>query len=388
MLSCENGNLKFMQALKKKKIEPAIPLGSKGIFHPETVGTDWDEPQELTVIGFMQRKVTYEGIDYSWHEYLLYKPRLPFYWLIYNEGHWSFGQSVPAGDVSAGPRGARYGGSSFKIYDRGEPKVNYVLGEFYWEVSVGETVKAADYIAPPDMLSRETSQNPSAGKKDANSKRDRKNREINYTVSRYVPVEEIEKAFKVKDLRRPISVAPNQPYPHKDIYKFWGLACLVGFLLVLFVAAASHKNKVVTVSKQLQPSDPKTITTDEFTLKGGDNIAISMNNAPWIHAEGKFLDAGGKAVPNSEFGVYSGKTVYLDALPGGKYKLQCTMKWKTMTSASPSFRLTVQQDVPHFSHIFWLFAGIMALPVCVMFHHLSFSARRWKDSDYSPFNTG
>ena len=98
MLSCDHGNLKFMQALKKKKIEPIIPLGSKGTFDPEIVGADWwEEPQELTVIGWMVRKVTYEGIDYTWHEYLLYKPRHPFYWLIYNDGHWSFGQSVPAG---------------------------------------------------------------------------------------------------------------------------------------------------------------------------------------------------------------------------------------------------------------------------------------------------
>ena len=94
-----------------------------------------------------------------------------------------------------------------------------------------------------------------------------------------------------------------------------------------------------------------------------------------------------KPVPGSEFGVNSGKVVYLDALPGGKYKLQFQTKWKTMTSASPNFTVHVRQDVPHFSHIFWLFVGVMILPAAVMVHHISFSMRRWKDSDYSPWQT-
>ena len=387
MLSCDHGNLKFMQALAKKKIEPILPLGSKGILDPEVAGTDWEEPQELTVIGFMQRKVTYEGIDYSWHEYLLYKPRLPFYWLIYNDGHWSFGQSVSAGDVSAGPRQAYYGGSSFKIYDRGEPVVNHVLGEFYWEVNVGERVKSVDYIAPPDMLSRETTQDPVALKKDPNSKRDKKNREINYTVSRYVPVEEIEKAFNVEELRRPVSIAPNQPYPHKGIYLYWLGACVAAFFVVLLVLAFSRRNNVTTITRQLQPADPKVITSEELEIKGGDNIAIKLTAADWVHAEGKFLDEQDRIVPGSEFGVSSGKTVYLDALPGGKYKVQIQTSWRTTTSASPNFALTVKQDVPHFSHIFWLGLGIMILPLGVMIHHITFSVRRWQESDYGPWQT-
>ena len=283
MLSCDHGNLKFLQALGKKKIEPILPLGSKGVFDPEVVNTDWEEPQELTVIGFMQRKVTYEGIDYSWHEYLLYKPRLPFYWLIYNEGHWSFGQSVPAGDVKAGPTEAYYAGSGFKIFDRGEPVVNYVLGEFYWEVNVGERVKSADYIHPPDMLSRETNQNPSTGsKKNPNAKRDKKNREINYTVSRYVPVEEIEKAFGRDDLREPVSIAPNQPYPHKDIYKIWALMCAAALFLVLVVYATSERHLVYGNNKtySFQPADSKEVITEPFTLEGGDNICVSVNCFP------------------------------------------------------------------------------------------------------------
>lgn len=387
MLSCDHGNLKFLEALKKKKIEPLIPLGSKGTFDPDVVNTDWDGPQELTIIGFMQRKVTYEGIDYIWYEYLLYGPRLPFYWLIYNQGHWSFGKSVPAGDVSAGPRSARYGGSQFKIYDRSEPEVTYVIGEFYWEVNVGERVKSSDYIAPPDLLSRETNQNPNAGSKGRDSKRDRKNREINYTVSRYVPVEEIESAFGVHDLRQPTSIAPNQPYPYKNIYMHWFGACVAAFFVVLFVYVTSARKPVVSLTKQLQPSDSRIVDSDLFPIEGGENISIYVRGTQWVYVDGSFIDEQGKKVPGSEFGVYSGKTVYLPALAEGKYKMQFSTRWKTMTSASPSFSVIVKQDVPHFSHVFWLGVAIMVIPVGVIFHHFSFSTRRWQDSDFSPFNS-
>jgi hypothetical protein len=379
--------LEFLQALRKRKIEPIFALGSKGTFDPNVVNTDWESPQELMVIGFMQRKVTYEGVDYKWDEYLLYKPRMPFYWLINNQGHWSFGQSIPAGEVNAGAKGANYAGRDFKIYDRGEPVVDYVLGEFYWEVNVGDVVKSADYIAPPDMLSRETNQNPTAPPKSADSKRDKKNREINYTVSRYVPVEEVEKAFGVTDLERPHGIAPNQPYPHKPIYRTWGLMVVAALLVLALVLGTSKRTLVNSMTKQLQPADSKVINTDPFQINGWDNVAINVHGTQWVHVSGKFIDEKGQAVAGSDFGVYTGETVYLSPLPSGKYHLQYNANWQNPSLASPSFTVQVRQDVPHFSHIFWLGLGVMGLPFCILIHHWIFDARRWSNSDYSPYSS-
>ncbi len=391
LLSCDQGNLEFLTALQKKNIEPILPLGSKGVFTAEVAGTDWEEPQELTIIGFMHRLVTYEGLDYTWHEYLLYKPRLPFYWLIYNDGHWSFGQSVPAGDVSVSATRAHVGGSTFKIFERGNPKVNYVLGEFYWEVQQGETVDAEDYIAPPLLLSREVSYVSGPPKKGSRSKSGNKNREINYTVSRYVPVEEIEKAFEVEGLRQPSSIAPNQPYPYKDIYKVWGWMCLAALFLVMLVTGTRSSKQVYRNSFTIPAANPRTIKSrTTVSIESGKNIAVSLGGTQWVHIAGKLLEqTDNTPIPGSEFGVFTDKTVYLDALPPGEYNLEFYTTWRNATSitSSPTFWVTIKQDVPHFSQMFWLFAGVMVIPFCVLLHHGSFDTRRWKDSDFSPYNT-
>ncbi|MBI1895223.1 MAG: DUF4178 domain-containing protein, partial [Acidobacteria bacterium] len=49
---------------KQERIDPKIPLGSRGKL----------EGAEFEVIGFQVRTITVDGIDYSWSEYLLFHP--------------------------------------------------------------------------------------------------------------------------------------------------------------------------------------------------------------------------------------------------------------------------------------------------------------------------
>ena len=113
-----------------------------------------------------------------------------------------------------------YDGETFKIYDRGTAYVRYVLGEFYWQVTVGEQVNTSDYIAPPCMLSYERSgYGPS--------------QEVTISEGHYITVEEIEEKFGVKDLPRPWGVGVVQPRPSPG-GKFW--FTWFGFLFYLFFA--------------------------------------------------------------------------------------------------------------------------------------------------------
>ena len=82
-------------------------------------------------------------------------PAVGFRWLVCSDGHWSYVQPVAPGAVELAP--VRYDGVAFETFSRAHLRVDEVLGELYWLVQEGERVFGEDYIAPPAMLSCETS---------------------------------------------------------------------------------------------------------------------------------------------------------------------------------------------------------------------------------------
>ncbi|GAA4448653.1 DUF4178 domain-containing protein [Novipirellula rosea] len=212
LLDANHGKLAYLQTLKAKEIYPVVPIGSEGVFF----GTKY------TVIGIMERFALYEGKTYPWMEYLLHNHELGFRWLVENQNHWSFVEPVSFMGSTFGSQ-VTYNGDSFRIYDRGVAYVRYVVGEFYWRVTVGDSVQTADYIAPPKMLSIEESKTKSS-------------EERNVSQGTYLYPEQIEAAFGISGVRRAWGVGPMQPGPKlgKEFYLSWG-----GFLgLILLVQLA------------------------------------------------------------------------------------------------------------------------------------------------------
>lgn len=386
MLDCDHGDLKFLKALGKKKVTPRLKLGSVGRFDPADIEADWEGPRDYKVIGFVRKKVTYEGIDYKWEEYLLYCPRQPFSWLVCSEGHWSFGQGVPAGDAYARGSVAEYDGRSFRIFDRSRPVVDWVIGEFYWKVSLGETVRSSDYISPPWMLSRETAVDPKEERQPKKNRRKKKQGEVNYTLLHYLPVEKVEQAFDVTDLGEPSGVAPNQVYPYKSIYKTFamlaGIAIAIGFLMF----ASSGRRLLYSKSIQFQPGQTAEVLQPlSSSISGGDNIEVKVTATQWVYVEGEIIDP--KTGKKREFGVPNGQAVYLSSLPKGQYDLRVRAKWKNKSGASPYFALQIREDVPRAGPLVVLIIVLGIVPAFVALHHLSFATRRWAESDYSPFQS-
>jgi hypothetical protein len=186
LLDVEQGNLRYLSTLRPSRIAPLIPLGTIGAFG----GTSY------TVIGFLVRSVTEEGVVYRWQEYLLYNPSVGFRWLVHSDDHWNFVTPVSPGEVDDRFQRANYAGKSFRLFQTGLATVRHVLGEFYWKVEVGEEVQTRDLIHPPEALSIETAQG-----------------EQNTSLGIYVRPAEIEKAFGVTNLRRSWSIGMNQPGP-------------------------------------------------------------------------------------------------------------------------------------------------------------------------------
>ncbi|MEO8875308.1 MAG: DUF4178 domain-containing protein, partial [Polyangiaceae bacterium] len=167
----------------QQRRDPWIPLGAMGTLQ----GVMW------LVIGYMERSAVIEGESYFWNEYLLYEATHGYRWLVFDEGSFAFCESVAAGDVDLGgyPHVVRKGGRAFKMRNANPARVEYVLGEFYWKVTVGETVHAEDFEAGGLVLSSEQA-----------------NGEINWTLATPMAVDVVQRAFNISDRAAP-TAAPN-----------------------------------------------------------------------------------------------------------------------------------------------------------------------------------
>jgi hypothetical protein len=140
-----------MQVLARQSAarqKPVFALGTEG-----TLGGT-----KYMVIGYIERSAFVEGEQFFWQEYLLWSQTVGFRWLMLDEGNWLFVNPISAADVQCNEYQAVWHGRTFQLRNRNDARVEYVLGEFYWKVEVGETVAATDFVAGNDVLSREKTQ--------------------------------------------------------------------------------------------------------------------------------------------------------------------------------------------------------------------------------------
>jgi DNA-directed RNA polymerase subunit RPC12/RpoP len=410
LLDVNGGRLSYLKTLEPKGGGKTIPLG----------GTAEFEGRAFTVIGYMTRSVEFEGVRYFWHEYLLYDPAVGFRWLVESDGHWSYVKPVAPGEVTES-NGAFYGGRRFKLFQDAAARVEYIEGEFYWKVEAGEQARAADYVAPPLMLSKEVPIASGRKKKGAIEAE-----EINWSLGTYTPVKEIERKFGVS-LASPSTVAPNQPWPNKKIYGYWALLMVIACAVGLFTLATAPRKTVFTQVYTLQPTPtptpaPPTLTpapppaeagtektqvifTDPISLDGWRNIRITGRanvNNNWLYVSGDLINEETGLVQQFELpmesyqGVEDGEawsegdaeqTDYLPALPEGRYTMRLEAQWENWNQATPpQVSVSVEQGVPRLLNLLFVLIALSVLPLLVGFRHLQFERRRWADSAFNPYD--
>jgi hypothetical protein len=413
LLDVSHGRLEFMQALQPPKTPPIIPIGSVGEL----------EGVRQMVIGFMVRSVEFEGVRYYWEEFLLYNPQIGFRWLVRSDDNWSYVQAVAPGDVvhrtgRFGGKGdtVQYQGERFKIYQDAITRVEYVIGEFYWKVAVGEQARAVDYVHPPRMLSMEASLVQLGVEEVTEPATKRRNKkvssaptgEINWSLGTYMKHKEVEKAFGITGLPRTSKIAPNQLFPHKKVYKYWGVMLAATFLLGFMFIATGSREKVFDQTFALQPvanaEGTQVIFSEPFQLKGRRNIRVTARSNvdnSWLYLEGDLIDDATGEVQSFSMpveyyhGVDDGESwsegsqspdTHLSAMPAGQYMLRLEVQWeKWQQPATVSVR--IDQGIPRILHLFLAMLLVSIIPIFVAIQHFSFEKRRWADSDYSPFGS-
>lgn len=385
LVSVQTGNLQVIARLAKKA-KPRIPLGTKGKF----------ADGELTVIGYVERSALVDHQWWSFEEYLLHAPGTGFRWLVCSDGHWSYVQPVAPGAVELAP--VKYEGVEFKLFQRADLRVDVVLGEFYWLVEAGERVIGEDYVAPPAMLSCETSKT-----------------EQTWSLSSYLKPKEVQAAFApaTVDLPSPTGVAPNQPYGLHGVGRI-GAVAFVALLAVGAIKCNSAKNDIKhTQRAELQPTrttgwgDPLSSTgaseaapnvtfSEPFHLDAKKNIEIDLragvsNNWAYVAVDLVNEKTGSLVSFDKNIEYYYGydggeswtegsqtASQVLGPMEAGDYVLR--LEGTTGSTSGVDLSITVRQDVFRLLY-FGIAALILGIPFGLLWYHAhGFEKKRWENA--------
>jgi len=413
-----------LKKLSAVPFKPAIPPGSEGALngHP------------YTVLGALQKSTTSDGATYFWIEYLLKEQKSEAYhWLAESNGHFTLLEPVPGGEVEASARYATYKGARYRIFSRSHATVSAVVGEFYWAVSRGEATIATDYVAPPRMLSSESSDAESA-----------------WTEGAYVPRDDVAAAFRTPDLPVPSGVGAAQPWPHEGTsHLWWRTARLLALAaIVVFVAAKVTAPKKVVFDRTYDLVDPvrlvyaergtpsaaggwaqqtapapkpasapgnpvaareakeeaeaaqRVILSDPFETTRKANMEADI----WAPTDNSWVDVGVSLIAEGtgearSFGLVSdryhgvdggeswsegqqSRTVWVSRVPAGKWVARLDPETER-GQAPPQFRVRLTSGVPHLSQLVWTLVLLFVPPFLLIFSRLSWEGRRWAESDFT-----
>src|SRR5712692_2150790 len=138
VLDAKDPNLQVLQQFQERaRIQPLLPLGTRGKWR--------GDPYE--VIGFQVRTIEVDDTAYSWSEYLLFNPYKGFRYLTEYNGHWNdvkTVRAVPEATTFGGKSAYRLLGRTYVHFQTASAETTYVMGEFPWQVRVGEKVAVRD----------------------------------------------------------------------------------------------------------------------------------------------------------------------------------------------------------------------------------------------------
>lgn len=356
--------------------QPRLPLGSKGTLRGEKV----------EIIGYMQRCMKADGVEYCWGEYVCLGKDNALVWLTEYDGHWNIARVANRAVRAIGD--VKYAGEDFKHFQGYEAYVKYVIGEFPWRVALEEVAAVDDYVAPPRMVSRE-----------------RTNNEETWTVAEYVAPEEIATAFALKaELPAPRGVFANQPNPHQQRQRavwqrFRQFACLA-VVLHLLILAIGPSGTLLAHKVTFSASADEPLLTPEFVVPGDTpRLEVSNDttaNNSWVGLGLTLVntETGQAWQASREVSRYAGvdggeswtegsasDEFHFGDVPPGKYALAVEHEMDARAGAIHS-TLKVRRSGPRWSSLALLLFALVTIPLLVRTFHARFEIKRWAESDH------
>ena len=376
--------------MRDEKYTPRLPLGSKGTL----------EGKPVEVIGFLVRQSKSDGIAYDWREYLLAGENGTYRWLTEYNGHWNVVDVLSNPPTTSGIvelDNVNYGGQSFRHFSTTPvAEVIQVAGEFTWRVRRGETSRVLDYVAPPLLLSRESTSN-----------------DLNWSLGTYVAPEVIAEAFKLTGrMIAPVGVFANQPNPWEEanrrVFKlFWKLA-LAAIVLQLFFAFIAGGRTLLRQELVLSPQMAEdTVVTREFEVRGKPRKITVRNSTSldnnWIGLDLMLVNkASGQAWPTTrELAYYYGsdggeswsegsrddEVVFLD-IPPGTYYLTVDPDLAPERPVPVRDVIEVSSGGAGWSNFVMVMLFLIIFPLFTFMRRAAFETGRWAESDHAPVSSG
>ena len=387
ILDAKDPNLQILQRFKVATGEyrPLIPLGTRGKIR----GVDYE------VIGFERRTIYVDGVPYSWHEYVLFNPYKGFRYLTEYSGHWndvSILKALPDVQTYASPPTVKYLGETYKHFQTAKAETSFVLGEFPWQVRVGESVEVTDYVSPPRVLSSEATGN-----------------EVTWSMGEYMSGKDIWAAFRLSgSAPEPVGVYENQPSPMSaDTRNIW--VAFAAFLLLLVVLMIgfdmmARNEQVLSGSYKFDSREhaDASFVTDDFELKGHtSNVEVDTStdlNNRWIYLNYALInEETGQAFDfGREVSYYHGydsdgswseggqnDSVAVPSVPPGRYYLRVEPEGDPSYGVT-YYSVTIKRDVPQYSFYGLALLALLAPAILLTWRTLSFEHLRWAESDHPP----
>lgn len=198
-------------AAQDEPVQPLIPLGATG----QLQGAKWQ------VVGY-QHRMGFAPNDpdehFGWDEYLLYNAKRGFSFLVDSTEGWSLVRPATGTPVvTENLQSASYLGTRYTLKESYSAETNYVLGEFYWQVSRGQKTQNRDYQSGKNLLSLE--QMP---------------QELTWSVGAQIDSAVVAKAFKLEDKKELLARSDVGPFvPNKSPFAKPEFLIFVVFVLII-----------------------------------------------------------------------------------------------------------------------------------------------------------
>ena len=391
ILDAKDPNLAILQQFEKltSDIHPLIPLGTRGKLR----GTDYE------VIGFQRRHSTVDGIAYVWHEYVLFNPYKGFRYLSEYNGHWndiSVCKQLPVIDhnmLGSSSLTADYLGENYKHFQTSDANTDFVLGEFPWQVRVGEHATVTDYVHPPRVLASEKTSN-----------------ETTWSIGEYMYGKEIWEAFRLPGAPPEAEgVYENQPSAVttnvKEIWAAFAIFAIVLFVLMIGFEMFARKDPVFEETYHWDRSQIKSepsFVTDVFDLNGRTSTVQVKTSAPvsnhWIYLNYALInqDTGEAWDFGREVSYYSGydsdgswtegkqeDSVVIPSVPAGHYYLRIEPEVDP-SLPNISYTVHVTRDVHPFGIYGLALLALLVPALVISWRSFAFERSRWSESDHPP----